>query len=1040
MTALMRFFVDRSLLINMVSVLILAMGAYAAFTIHREAFPNVNMDFIMVSAVYPGATPEEIERLVMIPLEQELKAVDGVNKMQSTAFPGSLSVGLEVDPHHENRSRLVSDVQLAVSRAKLPKDLPAQPVVTEISGKEFPIINLAISAPRTDLEVKRLGDRLEDDILQIPGIARVVIQGPRKAELRIELEPEKLDRYRISVAQVIALLQNWNVNAPGGEVSTPTGQKVVRIVGEFTDTKDVANLVLRATESGAAVRLGDVARISETLEEPNTLYTAAGIKAINMIVMKKSDADIIKTIDKIRAYLDTIPKRYGEDLKITAFQDFSKVAKMRLGVLTTNGAIGLILVFVSLLLFLRPSVALTTTWGLPIVFFSGLYVIYAMGITLNLISMLGFIMVLGLMVDDAIIVGENITYHMEKGLSPRDAAIKGSVELFGPVTATVMTTIIAFLPMMFMSGIIGKFIYAIPIVVSLLLFFSWLESFLVLPNHVALVTNPHKHPPERAWLRGLEHFYAWMLDKALTWRWLTVLATLALLIGSFVLAGTQMKFQLFASAGMDQFIVRVTAPPGTRLTDMREHLLKIDTAIRERIDTTHLETTLATSGQISTDSNDPLTRRGDRFGQIRVIFTPFTERPDSDAMEIMVAMAKEIPPLFPNLEIAFTPIRPGPPTGRAMELEISGDNYEAIERVARRAIGYLEKTEGVTTIESGLQPGDSELHVILDRSLAAYAGVSLSSAASHVRAAVGGLPVTSLRRGSEEVDVTIRFPKDGKNELDVLKKLYIANDRGRLVPLEKIARLEENPGFSTIRHKDGFRVMSVNADVDDIKITSAELNARVAKDKELWLGDDAGQVRIGYGGEAEKRTESVIGLLFSFAFAIIGIFVILAIQFNNITYPLLVMLSIPFGAIGIIISFYFHDLFWKPMPLSFFALMGMVALSGVVVNSALVLLVFVQRAIKDGMHWRDAVLLAGQRRLRAVLLTATTTIVGLLPTAYGWGGADPFVAPLALALSWGLIFSTGITLLTIPATLAVGMDLKHFKQKIWAMLRPKRRH
>ncbi len=1031
---MLRFLVERSLVVNLVSIFLVMIGLYAAFSINREAFPNVNLDKVQIEIVYPGSTPEEIESLVVTPIEQEIKALDGIDKMTSIAFPGSGRIILELDSHSSNRDRIVSDIQLAVNRADLPADMATEPSVLEIDGRVFPVINIAIAAPRSELELKQLVDRIEDDLLNIDGVARVQVQGDRTQEIRIVVEPDKLKKYRISVGDVSRILSGWNVNAPGGDIETEQGQKAVRVVGEFQGADDVKNLVLRANESGQGVKLSDIARVTDTLEKARIYYDVSGTPALNLIIMKKSDADIIELVDKVRDYIVTIPGQYGEDVEIKTFQDFSKFARLRLGVLTNNGLVGIVLVFISLILFLRPSVALTTTWGLPIVFFTGLYILFISGITLNLISMLGFIMVLGMLVDDAIIIGENITYHMEQGMKPNDAAVLGAKELIGPVTATVMTTIVAFLPLMFMSGIIGKFVIGIPVVVITLLFLSWLESFLILPSHVAHVTNPHKHPKERAWLTGLERFYGWVLGKALDFRWLTLLMSIAVLVGSFYLAVTAMKFQLFPPVGVDQYIVRITAPRGTSLEDMREKLRQVDKVIRQDVKAEYLETTLLSTGQIAIDAGDALTQRGSRYGQIRVIYTPAVLRPEHDALDDMRRMIHTLPGEFPDLKIYIGEIKPGPPTGRALEVEISSNNNANNEKVARRLMDYLLTIKGVTTVESGLEPGDDELRVVLNRELAAYARVDLKTAASHVRAAVGGLRVGTTRRGVEEVDITIRYPDRKKGQLKRLKNLLIPNQLGGMVPLDKIARFETHPGYSTIRHKAGIRVINVVANIDVELITSFELNRLVAKNEAGWAGDEAGKVKIQYGGENEKNKESFQGLVFSFIFALLGIFFILAIQFNNLTYPILVMLAIPFGAIGIIISFYLHDMFWKPMPLSFFSTMGMVALTGVVVNSSLVLLVFIQRALKEGMNSRDAIILAGRRRLRAVILTATTTVVGLLPTAYGWGGMDPFVSPLALALSWGLVFATLVTLITIPVALDVTLDIQHglarlFKRK-----------
>jgi multidrug efflux pump subunit AcrB len=1019
-----RFLVERSLVVHVVSVLLVALGIFAALKINREAFPNVNLDRIQIEVSYPGATPIEVERLVITPIEQELKSLDGIDRMISVSYPGSGRITLELDPYASNRDRLAADTQLAVERADLPQDLPEEPKVTEIDGAVFPILRLAIGAPRSELEMKRLGDAIRDDLLEVEGVARVVIQGARKAEIRVTVDPERLARQRISIGEIAEALANWNVNAPGGELDTPGGQKQVRISGEFRDARDAANVVLRANERGEGIRLGEIARVTEALEKPRVLYDVSGEPGVAMLVLKRSNADIITTVDNVDRYVETVAERYGRDVTVKKFQDFSRFARLRLGVLTNNGMVGIVLVFITLLVFLRPSVALTATWGLPIIVLSGLYVLYLSGITLNMISMFGFIMVLGMLVDDAIIIGENITYHMERGMKPVEAAVQGTLELLGPVTATVMTTIVAFLPLAFMSGIIGKFVIAIPVVVSLLLFFSWLESFLMLPSHVADVTDPHRHPPERRWLVRLEESYGRGLERAVRHRWLALAVAVAVLAGSIVLARKVMPFELFPPAGLDQLIVRASAPPGVSIEDMRGQLRQLDGALRAAIAPEYLEATVIGTGEIAIDEGDPLTQRGDRFGQIRALYTPAVTRPDHDVLADLRRLVQELPPRFPKLELAFTEIRHGPPTGRPLEAELSGADAALLEGAARRLIAMLQKVPGVVSVDSGLKAGDEELHVVLDRALATYAGVDLATAARHVRAAVGGLVVSTTRRGTEEIDVTIRYPENGARELLQLKSLLVPNRRGGLVPLARLARFEERMGYTTIRHKAGIRVVQVVADIDSALITSVALNRLAAEREREWLGEAAGKVRVNYGGEAEKNVESFRGLVVSFVFALLAIFVILAIQFNNLGYPIVVMLAIPFGIVGIILSFYAHHLLWKPMPLSFFSTMGMVALSGVVVNTSLVLLVFIQRARQQGAELLEAIVTAGRRRLRAIIITAATTVMGLLPTAYGWGGLDPFVSPMALALGWGLLFATLITLFVIPAALAAAVDVK----------------
>jgi len=1024
MKNLIAFFVKHGVLVNLTTVIMLIGGIYAGMNMQREAFPSINFDVIVISGAYPGAAPREVERLLVTPIEQEMKGIDGINAIRSTAFSGIMQITVEVDPGFKDRSRLVSDIQQAINRADLPLDLPADPTIMEVKSEQAPVLTFSIFGDFQPLELKHLSARIEDDVLNIDGVAKVFMQGDRKEEIRIVLNPKKMRRHRVSINDIAALIRGWNINAPGGRLKAADGQRIIRITGEFTSAEDAGNLVLRANERGQALRLKDVAVVSETLERPYRYVGTRGDPAINMIVVKKGDADIIKLVDKVRAYLSTIPKTYGEKVHVSIYNDLSTITRLRLGVLTNNGGIGLILVLTLLLLFLRPSVALTTAWGLPVIFFSGIAVLYIAGITLNLLVMFGFIMVLGLMVDDAIIIGENATWHMERGLSPEQAAIEGTHELIGPVTATVLTTIVAFLPLMYMDGIIGKFVYSIPVVVIVLLSFSWFEAIFILPNHIRDIANPDKHPRERILFTWISNIYIWFLRQALKLRYLTILLTVLGLLASVALAAT-MKFQLFPSGAESTFYLRVNMPTGTTLENMRDQLKKLDVEVRKRIDSAILETTTMVAGANSADQRETLKQIGDRFGYERVILVPFTKR-TVNAFDVMDRIEKEIPPLFPDMDISFAMQKPGPPVGRALQVELTGGDETSMTRVAKRLMAMLAAIKGVYAVESDLEPGDPEIRIVMDRKLAAYAGVDLVTVSTHIRAAFDGLRVSTIKRGKEEVNVTIRYPEQAQRDINTLMQLEIPNKRGGLVPLFRIAKVENRPGTSSIRHKNGQRVINVSAEVNHKDMNSKQLNTLIGQRQSEWMGADASTVHVHLGGEEEKTQESVRGLIFSFVFALLGIFAILAVQFNRIGYPVLVMLAIPFGAIGIIVGFFLHG-----APISFMAMMGFVALTGVVVNASLVMAVFMQRLIGEGMPWRQAILESGKSRLRAVLLTAITTVVGLLPTAYGWGGFDPFVAPMALALSWGLMFSTVITLFSVPAALGIALDFKHLLQRLF---------
>ncbi|MGD9386275.1 MAG: efflux RND transporter permease subunit, partial [Thioalkalispiraceae bacterium] len=371
MTSIIRFMVERGLVVWLISIFLIALGIFAALKINREAFPNVNLDIVQISVVQPGASPQEIERLIVIPIEQELKILTGIDKMTSVAFPGSARITLELDPDASNRDQITNEVQLAIDRARLPIDLPEDPYVLEIDARVFPVIQLAISAPRDEVAMKQLSSKIEDDLLRINGVGRVQIQGDRKEEIRVVVNPEKLREYRITVGELAEVIDRWNINASGGAIDTSEGQKTVRVVGEYQDVSDVENLVLRANEFGQGLLLKDVADVSSSLEKAQTYQDVSGEPALHIVIMKQEDADIIDTVAEIKSYLGALPEKYGQDIEVDSFNDFSKLAKLRLGVLTNNGMVGAFLVLLMLVIFLRPSVAVSTTLGLPIVFLSG---------------------------------------------------------------------------------------------------------------------------------------------------------------------------------------------------------------------------------------------------------------------------------------------------------------------------------------------------------------------------------------------------------------------------------------------------------------------------------------------------------------------------------------------------------------------------------------------------------------------------------------------------------------------------------------------
>ena len=658
MTRVIAYLAQKTLLVNLSSAMLLVAGLYAAWSIQREAFPAINFDVLMINASYLGASPREVESRLLIPIEREIRNIDGIRSTRATAYPGSMQMLIEIDPGYADRARLASEVQQAMERADLPADLPADPLITEVKSEQMPVLSFSVFGDLDRLALKRIGDRIEDDVRAIPGVANVLVQGEQKEEIRIVLDPERMRRHRVSIQDIAQLVRGWNVTAPGGRLPDDDGQRVIRLVGEFTSAQDAAELVIRATDRGDTLRLGDVATVTETLERPRRYVAAQGQNAVNMIVLKQGGDDLLDLVDRIRAYLATVPGAYGEGIGIEIYGDFSTVTHLRLGVLSSNGVLGLALLLGVLLIGLRPSIAVSTAWGLPIIFFAGLAVLYAGGITLNLLTMFAFILVIGLIVDNGIIIGENVGWHLERGMSPAQAAVAGTAELVAPITTTVLTSVIAFVPLLFMEGIIGKFVAVMPLVVITLLLFSWLEALLALPNHIRITATKHARPRSRTLYERCATVYGVVLRHAVRWRYLTVALTLIALCGS-VFVATQMRFQLFPSGAESQFYLRVSMPPSTSLERTRDALLELEREVRVRIDPAVLETTTLIAGENSADQREAVKQVGDRFGFVRVVLTPFTERTVS-VHEVMDAIRPRYPRCFQPWRSVF----PWKPWGR----------------------------------------------------------------------------------------------------------------------------------------------------------------------------------------------------------------------------------------------------------------------------------------------------------------------------------------------------------------------------------------
>lgn len=1056
--SIVQYFLSKSLFVNLLTFLILLVGGFTAATMNREAFPNINFDIVSVTTVYPGAAPADVEKLVTKPLEDAIKEVDGIKEFRSASLENRSGIIITIDPNTKNTQKVVDDLKSAIDRIQdLPEDVD-DPIVTEITTARQPVIEIHLSSTPKDgkplLNAKELRDQakiLEEKLKDLPSVARITKRGWREREMKVDLDPDKLRALSLSSTHVLNALRLRNINFPGGNINERTREIIVRTVGEFDTAEEIENVFIRSNDAGRSVRIRDVARVTEGFEDSEYLDKSNGDIAIALTVIKREKADAITVVDDSKKVVEEFIKSTGGTVKHAFVNDLSKYIRRRLGVLTSNAVSGLFLVTASLFVFLGWRMALMTALGIPISIAMTFVAMNYMGLTLNLISMMGLIIVVGILVDDAIIICENVYRHLEMGEEPFEAAMRGTSEVLAPVTATVTTTIAAFGPMLFMTGIFGKFIHSIPLVVILSLCSSLFEAFFMLPSHLYDVSKASdmkgEVKEESHWfVKFKERTYLPLLSFALKNRWKMVGLLMGLFVFSLAIQIKFGKFKLFPGA-IETFQVRVTAETGLKLEETDRFIRVIEDAVGKLPDG-EVENYISRVGIIQKDPNDPFTKRGKNYAQVMVYLTPDDNRERSTEKIIEVVrqntkfmlnenalklleekLAKEnlgkkeeepiptseIPKDFLPLKgklvnLEFEKLAGGPPVGKPVAIEIKGDDFATLLKIGAEYKAALAKINGVTDIGDDFNEGKDEIRVSVDESLASFAGVSVQSVSLAINTALQGTVSTKIKRADEEVDVRVRFPEEYRSSLTHLNKVYVNNLTGNLIPVSRLTSYDRNPGRASINHLDGKRLLTVTSNIDETVSTSRQVNIDAKKLTEGIISKYPGY-SVRFSGENKDTEESMASLGRAFFVGLIIIYMILASLFRSLAQPLIVMSAIPFAVIGVIFAFLIHG-----QPFSFLAFLGIIGLAGVVVNDSIVLVDCAnQLRLEDPSKSTFELLVeAGSIRLRAVMLTTVTTVLGLLPTAYGIGGKDPFLVPMALAFGWGLAFATFITLIMVP--------------------------
>ncbi len=1020
MNRLIRFFLHHHLLVQWLFYGVMALGLLSLTQIRKEGFPTVELNIAAVTAPYPGASAEDVELNVIRKLEEAVAEVDGVQEYTSVSQEngGTIVIQIDEDADQFELRMIANDLQRAVDQVRdLPTDLDESPAVHLASTADIPIIHINLAGAHETL--RRVALALERGLEALPGVSGVDKVGYFDREVHVEVDPVRARAARVSFRDVVQAIQGRNLRVTGGTLESYLGERTVVTLNQFRAPEEVAAVILRATLTGPPLRLDQVARVTLREKDQNLVVRNNGRPGMSLLVRKLPNADIVRTLDRVKAYM--AGRELPAGVSYFYSNDQSARTRLRLKVLGNNALLGFVLVVALLMATLNRTTALWTALGVPFSLLATFILLNQVGMTINVVTLAGLVLVLGLLVDDAIVVGEKISAHREAGLPPLAAAQRGTEQMWRPVFVASLTTILAFTPMFYLGGIPGKFAWAIPTVVIVALAASLFESFFILPHHVA--ASRRRAVPKRAWVSRLEQWYHDRLLALLDRRYLVLLVLLLLLAGSLLLVKTAMRVVVFPQEGADTFFIKLQLPRGASLAATEARAREIEAQVAA-LPPEELQSFATRVGHLSTEADK---NRGEHsnWAVITVYLSGEAERRRT-AAEIIDDLRGRIR-ARPGERILFEIRRVGPPVGKPVEIRVAS-NDDALRRAAAESImAFLRETAGVTDVESDHKPGKDQLVVKLDYERLAEVGVSVRDVAEALRIGFDGLVVSSTTGVDETLDYRVIMAPEFRRDPEMIYRIPVSNRQGRVLTLRDVLTLEEAPAPLEYHHVNGVRTETITGQVDPKRITVTELASRVrARFGPDWQRQAGLQVHI--AGEAREAKKIFQGFLTAGVVALLLIYITVSLLFGSLTQPLIVMAAIPFAVIGVIWSFFFHG-----MPLSFFSTMGTLGLVGVVVNDAIIMVTHLNEAARreDGGA-RLARLAAGARaRLRPVLLTTFTTVVGLLPTAYGLGGRDTLIIPLTMSVAYGLVFGSVITLVLVPNLYAAGQDLKG----LWRRLR-----
>jgi len=1019
-----RFFTHHRNASNLLMIMLVLSGMFALTKLQVQFFPSVEIPVISVNVVWPGASPEDVEKSILKSLEPELRYTDGLSEFSSFAREGVASIIMEFEGGTNMQSAL-SDVESAVNNVTTLPEESERPIIQHHKFYED-VASLSISGPYSELALKSYARKIRDGLLEA-GIDQVNYTGFRDEEIWVSVRPEELRRLNLTVAEIADKIKEISQDLPSGTLDGVI-DKQIRSIGQAEDTVAVSQIEIKSLPGGEKIYLRDIATIETRFDKTAPISFQGKYKAIGLEVRRALAADTLEVAEILNKYLEKTLPTLPPDLKVVKYDVAADAVSDRIGLLLKNGAGGLALVLIILFVFLNARIAFWVAVGIPVSVMATLGIMYITGQSINMISLFALILTLGIIVDDAIVVGEHTATCWERGDTALAAAERGATRMLAPVVAATLTTQAAFLPLFLIGGIIGDIIAALPAVVIAVLIASLVECFFILPGHLRHTLSRMSSKPGRfrvSFDRGFKGFrdnwFGRISTLSFRWRYTTVATAIGILIVSIgVMASGRVTFQFFPTPEPEIILADVVFVSGTPREVTAEALGKIEASLTRVTDTLAPDgevlvattySTLGTSGQ----------SRGDNFARIKVQLTRAEQR--SVRTNKIIEEWRKALPQIPGVERLSIIGRRGGPPGRDIDIQLSGGDPAVLKNAALELRELLGRYPGVSGIADDLPYGKQEIVLEITPRGSAL-GFTTQSVGRQVRNAFEGAIAKRFARGDEEITIRVLEDNIGAGSQS-LRELYIRSPQGIEVPLTEVVHLRDKAGFSLIQRKEGKTSVSVTADIDADVTTSIVVEAAL---KDQGLEQIAAKFGVDYAfkGKSQERTETFGDLFIGIILALIFMYIILAWMFGSYIKPVVVMLVIPFGLVGAIFGHLIMDF---PMTiLSFFGLLG---LSGILVNDSIILVVQVDKRLSEGETMDEAAPGGARDRLRAVLLTSLTTIGGLTPLLFEKSLQAQFLLPMAITLVFGLALATALVLILVPAVLGIQNDIARFLRWYW---------